>query len=183
MSTERSQQARALRVGLATADPVRRAGLTAIIASAGHEIVDADDESDVVLVDGAVVGGGDNSPPAVTLGAPEGGQAGRLPREATPAQIDAALRAVAAGLIVRCADQERAEFRAFDEEEVPLLTPREVEVLAAIGEGCSNKEVARRLAISQHTVKFHIEALFRKLGAGSRAAAVHKGLKQRLISM
>jgi DNA-binding NarL/FixJ family response regulator len=171
-----------LRVGLAAADPVRRAGLTAIVASAGHQIVDSHDEADVVLADGAFVSG-DRSPPAVTLGPLEGGQAGRLPRQATPAQIDAALRAVAAGLTVRCADEERAEFGALDEEEVTLLTPREAEVLAAIGDGCSNKEVARRLAISQHTVKFHVESLFRKLGAASRAAAVHKGLKQRLISL
>jgi DNA-binding CsgD family transcriptional regulator len=83
----------------------------------------------------------------------------------------------------RWAEEERAEFRALGEDEAPLLTPREVEVLAAIGDGCSNKEVARRLGISQHTVKFHLESLFRKLGAASRAAAVHKGLKQRLISL
>jgi len=183
MPTEEPQSARALRVALATADPVRRAGLTAIVTGGGHQIVDAHDEADVALVDGAFVSGGDSPPPAVTLGAPEGGQAGRLPREATPAQIDAALRAAAAGLIVRCAEDERAEFRALDEEEVPLLTPREAEVLAAIGDGCSNKEAARRLGISQHTVKFHVESLFRKLGAASRAAAVHKGLKQRLISI
>ena len=183
MCAEQTQPAQALRIGLVTADPVRRAGLTAIVTSGGHQIVNAHDDADVVLVDGAFVGGGDSPSPAVTLGAPEGGQAGRLPREAPPAQIDAALRAAAAGLIVRCADEERVEFRALDEEETPLLTPREVEVLTAIGDGCSNKEVARRLAISQHTVKFHVESLFRKLGAASRAAAVHKGLKQRLISM
>jgi DNA-binding NarL/FixJ family response regulator len=183
MSAEQRQPARALRVGLAAADPARRAGLTAIVTSAGHQIVDARDEAEVVLVDGAFVVVGDCAPPAVTLGAPEGGQAGRLPREATAAQIDAALRAAAAGLTVRCADEEPAEFRALDEEEAPLLTPREVEVLAAIADGCSNKEVARRLAISPHTVKFHVESLFRKLGAAGRAAAVRKGLKQRLISM
>ena len=182
MPAEQSLPTRALRVGLIAADPLRRGGLTAIVTHGGHQIVDACDEADVVLADGVFVGGGD-TPPAVTLGAPEAGQAGRLPREATPAQIDAALRAVAAGLIVRWADEERAEFRALGEDEAPLLTPREVEVLAAIGDGCSNKEVARRLGISQHTVKFHVESLFRKLGAASRAAAVHKGLKQRLISL
>ncbi len=183
MPAEQSLPTRALRVGLIAADPLRRGGLTAIVTHGGHQIVDACDEADAVLVDGAVVSGSDAPPPAVTLGAPEAGQAGRLPREATPAQIDAALRAVAAGLIVRWADEERAEFRALGEDEAPLLTPREVEVLAAIGDGCSNKEVARRLGISQHTVKFHLESLFRKLGAASRAAAVHKGLKQRLISL
>jgi len=43
--------------------------------------------------------------------------------------------------------------------------------------------VARRLGISQHTVKFHCESLFRKLDAKSRADAVHKGLRQRLIEL
>jgi two-component system, NarL family, nitrate/nitrite response regulator NarL len=53
-------------------------------------------------------------------------------------------------------------------------------VLAALGKGLSNKAVARQLGISPHTVKFHVEALFRKLGAGSRAEAVVKGLKQQI---
>jgi DNA-binding CsgD family transcriptional regulator len=52
-----------------------------------------------------------------------------------------------------------------DDGEAPLLTPRETEVLAAIADGLSNKAAARRLGISQHTVKFHVESLFRKLDA------------------
>jgi DNA-binding NarL/FixJ family response regulator len=62
-----------------------------------------------------------------------------------------------------------------------LLTPRELEVLAAIGTGLANKEIARQLGISLHTVKFHIESLFLKLGARSRAEAVAKGLERREI--
>jgi FixJ family two-component response regulator len=42
-----------------------------------------------------------------------------------------------------------------------LLTPREIDVLAAIGDGFGNKAIARKLDISLHTVKFHIESLFR----------------------
>jgi DNA-binding CsgD family transcriptional regulator len=52
------------------------------------------------------------------------------------------------------------------------LTPREREVLALLVEGASNKEIARALALSVHTVKFHIASLTEKLGARSRVEAV-----------
>jgi two-component system, NarL family, nitrate/nitrite response regulator NarL len=84
---------------------------------------------------------------------------------------------------VRPAGAPRPSFDALPEPEPIQLTPREVEVLAAIGDGLSNKAVARRLGISQHTVKFHVESLFRKLGVATRAEAVHKGLWRRLIEM
>ena len=171
---------RVLRVAIAAADPVRRLGLAAIVRNAGHMVSESLDEADVVLADGVVP---EAERPVVALAGGESGQAGLLPRDASPEQIDAAIRAVAAGLIVRTAGAPRPAFGPFAEEELSLLTPREVEVLAAIGNGLSNKAVARQLGISQHTVKFHVEALLRKLGAASRAEAVHKGLRQRLIEM
>jgi DNA-binding NarL/FixJ family response regulator len=61
-----------------------------------------------------------------------------------------------------------------------LLTPRELEVLGAIGEGLTNKAIARRLEISLHTVKFHVESLFRKLGARTRTEALAKAAERRL---
>ena len=54
-----------------------------------------------------------------------------------------------------------------------------MEILSAISAGLSNKAIAKRLAISQHTVKFHIESLFKKLGVRTRAEAVAKGLERR----
>ena len=176
---------RALRVAITAADPIRRLGLAAIVRQAGFEIAESSAESsdriDVVLTDG------DEGPPpgvpVLALGAAEAGQAGLLPRDIPPAQIEAALRAVAAGLVVRAREPPRPAFEEIGEGEPPLLTPREIEVLAAIGNGSSNKAVARRLGISEHTVKFHVESLFRKLGAASRAEAVHKGLSRRLIEM
>jgi len=178
---DQGKAGRALRVAIAASDPVRQLGLAAIVREAGFEIAELSDSVDVVLADGD-----DGSPagaPVLALGAAEAGQSGLLPRDTPPAQIDAAIRAVAAGLIVRTREKPRPSFDAIGEAEPPLLTPREVEVLAAIGNGSSNKAVARRLGISQHTVKFHVESLFRKLGAASRAEAVHKGLSRRLIEM
>jgi DNA-binding NarL/FixJ family response regulator len=171
----------ALRVAIAASDPVRRLGLEAIVTKAGFAIGDLSAGVDVVLADGDDVS--QAGAPILALGAAEAGQAGLLPRDIPPAQIDAAIRAVAAGLVVRTRDVPRPAFDAIGEDESPLLTPREIEVLAAIGNGSSNKAVARRLGISQHTVKFHVESLFRKLGAASRAEAVHKGLSRRLIEM
>jgi len=60
-----------------------------------------------------------------------------------------------------------------------LLTPREMEVLGAIGEGLTNKAIARRLGISLHTVKFHIESVFRKLGARTRTEALARAAERR----
>ena len=171
---------RVLRVAIAAADPVRRAGLASIVWNAGHAVSDDVESADVVLADSVAP---DASPPAVILGGGDASQPGLLPRDAPPEQIDAALRAVAAGLAVRPAETTRPAFDALPEPELNLLTPREVEVLAAIGNGLGNKAVARQLGISQHTVKFHVESLLRKLGAASRAEAVHKGLRQRLIEM
>jgi len=77
--------------------------------------------------------------------------------------------------------EDPAGFAAMKETEWRvLLTPREIEVLGAIGEGLPNKAIARRLDISLHTVKFHIESLFRKLGARTRTEAVAKASERRL---
>jgi DNA-binding NarL/FixJ family response regulator len=67
-----------------------------------------------------------------------------------------------------------------DDETRALLTPRELEVLGAIGEGLTNKAIARRLEISLHTVKFHVESLFRKLGARTRTEALAKASERRV---
>ena len=171
---------RVLRVAILTADPVRQAGLASIVSAAGHAVSEDANDADVVLTDG---GAPESGPPAVILGGVDGSQPGVLPADATSEQIDAAIRAVAAGLVVRAAGTLRPTFGAIPEPEPSLLTPREVEVLAAIGNGFSNKAIARQLGISQHTVKFHVESLMRKLGAASRAEAVHSGLRQHLIEM
>jgi DNA-binding CsgD family transcriptional regulator len=52
------------------------------------------------------------------------------------------------------------------------LTPREIEVLAQLAQGLSNREIAERLVVSEHTVHRHVANIFAKLGVSSRAAAV-----------
>jgi DNA-binding CsgD family transcriptional regulator len=63
------------------------------------------------------------------------------------------------------------------------LTPRELEVLAMIAEGASNKAIARQLNISVHTVKFHIASLLDKLDAQGRAEAVAQGARLRALRL
>lgn len=169
-----TSQRGALRVAVAAADPVRRADLAARVALAGHTLAEGYADADIVLADAA-----SNAPealPVLRLG--ERDEDAPLPSTLTPAQLDAALRAMSVGL--RVSLPAPAGF-AEAEPARPLLTPRELEILACLGEGMSNKEVARKLGISAHTVKFHLEAVFTKLDATSRAEAVAKGLRRGLI--
>jgi DNA-binding CsgD family transcriptional regulator len=174
-----------LRVAVLASNPAVQDRLASLVAQCGHQLVEAAASPDAVLTDGAA----DAILPAAAVAVgPVGGEfAAWLPPDASAAQIDAALRAVAVGLRVYATPpqtQNFAQTRNFDElphEPTVLLTPREIEVLGALGNGMTNKEVARLLGISPHTVKFHIESLFRKLGAASRAEAVAKGMRQQIV--
>ncbi|WP_394649759.1 LuxR C-terminal-related transcriptional regulator, partial [uncultured Deinococcus sp.] len=63
------------------------------------------------------------------------------------------------------------------------LTPRERDVLEQLAAGLSNKRVARELGVSESTVKFHVQALYAKLGVQSRAGAVARGIALGLVSV
>jgi DNA-binding CsgD family transcriptional regulator len=69
------------------------------------------------------------------------------------------------------------------ERPVEALTPREHEVLALLADGVGNRELASRLGISEHTVKFHLSAIFGKLGATTRTDAVRRALRFGLIDL
>jgi DNA-binding NarL/FixJ family response regulator len=168
-----------LRVAIAGTDPAQRAQLARLLEASGHMLVDEDSDADVVLVLGDALSTSDA--PVVALGGPDLDQAGHLPTDASPAQIEAALRAAAAGLRVRAQQRERfapMESALVESPHAARLTPREIEVLTAISEGLGNKAIARRLSISLHTVKFHIESIFRKLEVRTRAEAVARGLQR-----
>ena len=63
------------------------------------------------------------------------------------------------------------------------LTVREREVLELLSRGLPNKLIARRLQISEHTVKFHVSSIYAKLGASSRTDAVSRGVRRGLITI
>lgn len=123
------------------------------------------------------------------VGLPQTGQPmGLLSLDASAEELSAAVHALAQGLSVGTP----ALFRAFSGEEptaprspaeplVESLTERETEVLQQLAQGLANKQIAAALRISEHTVKFHISAIFAKLGATSRTEAVRLGVRQGLI--
>jgi two-component system, NarL family, response regulator YdfI len=109
-----------------------------------------------------------------------------LSSHTSAARLAAAIRAVAAGLVVL--DEHAAGIGSPSEpepreerERIDALTPRETEVLQLLAEGLPNKEIAGTLGISEHTVKFHLSAIFGKLGATSRTEAVTIGIRQGLV--
>jgi NarL family two-component system response regulator YdfI len=63
------------------------------------------------------------------------------------------------------------------------LSPREIEVLRLMAEGASNKTIAWRLNISEHTVKFHVNSIFSKMGVSTRTEAVMGGLRAGLVPL
>jgi DNA-binding NarL/FixJ family response regulator len=112
---------------------------------------------------------------------------GMLPIEATANEIVGAIVAAATGLTVLHPDvidvllPALPATRSLPEMPTQALTTREVEVLGMLAEGLGNKTIARRLTLSEHTVKFHISSIFSKLNASSRTEAVILGARQGLI--
>jgi DNA-binding NarL/FixJ family response regulator len=142
----------------------------------------ADEEARI----GAVVLSDDDRTVAMLRALPLGGWA-VLPSEASPSELQAATLAVAQGLVVLAPamatrlSQRTAE--PITEIASEALTPRELEVLQLMSQGLPNKQIARALSISEHTVKFHISSIFAKLGAASRTDAVSRGARQGLITL
>jgi two-component system, NarL family, response regulator YdfI len=110
-----------------------------------------------------------------------------LGRDAAQHEILAAVEAVSAGLTALAPEQMDLLLpsTAENDESEPwlheALTARESEVLTMLAEGTSNKEIAARLNISDHTVKFHVSSILAKLGATTRTEAVSRGVRQGLI--
>jgi DNA-binding NarL/FixJ family response regulator len=112
------------------------------------------------------------------------GARGLLLRDTSAERLVAALTAVARDLVVFDPPLAAPVLGARDPSSptpVEDLTPRELEVLGLLAEGLPNKAIARRLGISEHTVKFHVNAVLGKLGAQSRTEAVVRATRLGLI--
>ena len=114
------------------------------------------------------------------------GARGLLLRDADPGMLAASLIAVAQGLVTLHPGMAAIPIIPREQTPTPLdveLTPREHEVLRLMAEGLTNKSIAYNLDISEHTVKFHVNAILSKLSAQSRTEAVMQATRLGLIPL
>jgi len=158
----------------------------AAAANSHEELLDALEDTEVAR-EHAVIVLSEQLKPAWISKALRAGVRAVLPREVTPEQLHAALEAAAAGLVVVHPSELDTVLPApvgssttVDELPEPL-TRREREVLQMLAAGLANKEIAARLAISDHTVKFHVASILGKLGVSTRTEAVSAGIRRGLV--
>ncbi len=110
---------------------------------------------------------------------------GILSQDASQEELIAAIQGLHQGLIVAPPEFLEPLLTSYQngeaEDLVESLTPREAEVLALLAQGLANKQIAYELEISDHTVKFHISSIYRKLGATNRTEAVRIGIRLGLV--
>ncbi len=202
-----------VRVAVVTEDPLLRRALTSLLPQDGHvHVVEDPAKAEVVLwdpgTDGeralsrmreirslgapavAVISGPEHLGPALAAGA-----RGVVLRGEVGPELGAALNAVKRGLTVIDAALSPAliansappsptartgELRPRGGGE---LTERERQVVALLTEGLSNKLIADRLGISDHTAKFHVNGVMAKLGAGTRTEAVVEAVRRGLVTL
>ena len=200
-----------MRVLIVDDHPVYRDGLAALVAQvfadaqveqvgdadAAFESLARDPEFDLVLLDLAIPGldGRATLPlmrtrfpavPVVVISASDDaatarecigqGASGFIPKSVRRDALAAALQAVIDGGVVLSPAPRRAVPRASG------LTPRELDVLRRLGIGESNKAIARRLDISEATVRVHMSAVFRELGVASRTQALLEARRRGLLA-
>ena len=118
------------------------------------------------------------------LGALQGGARGCLPKTATGSELlEAAQGAVLGEPVLHPSTTAALLQQLRGDGPAPNLTPRESEVLRQVAAGQTNKSIALKLGISEHTVKFHLGSAMTKLGAASRAEAVAIAIRRALISV
>ncbi|PYQ59008.1 MAG: hypothetical protein DMF58_13230 [Acidobacteria bacterium] len=184
-----------LRVIVASDNPLRRAALVMRLAVFGdlavNEVayVDETRNADVLVAD--TVDASRSAAPVLYLvkDSNEASQAiargarGVMLRTAAPRRLHTGVRAVADGFVI--IDEEVAEgvmpHACARVELIEPLTPREQQVAQLLAGGLTNKEIAQRLGITEHTVKFHLNGLLRKLGVSTRTEAVVQAARLGLL--
>src|SRR5262245_55465258 len=197
-----------VRVAVITEDPLLRTGLTSLLAQAGEQVEVVElDGADVALWDA----GADPARTPARLEELRGLQVPVLAAVADPAHAAPALAAGAKGVVLRAQVGPgiaaalvaiRSGLTVIDgplaasvvPNAVPRapsrptkglgdLTERERQVVQLLAEGLSNKLIADRLGISDHTAKFHVNGVMMKLGSSTRTEAVVEAMRRGLIKL
>ena len=112
---------------------------------------------------------------------------GVISQDSSTSELAAAVQALHEGLLVGVPALLQKAFSPRSPEERPVeslddpLTARELEVLQSLAQGLANKQIAQALSISEHTVKFHVSAIYAKLGVTNRTEAVRAGIQRGLV--
>jgi NarL family two-component system response regulator YdfI len=111
-----------------------------------------------------------------------------LSRESDPDDVISAIYAAQDGLVLLSPPAAESLAAVYDDRAMEVetgsseeITSRETDVLRMLAKGLVNKDIATRLGISEHTVKFHISSILDKLGASTRTEAVALGIRRGLI--
>ena len=132
----------------------------------------------------AVLALSDSTAAGRVLAALQAGARGCLPKTATGTELLEAAHGVVEGETVLPPAATAALLEQLrGEAPAESLSPREGEVLRHVAAGLTNKAIALKLGISEHTVKFHLGSAMSKLGAASRAEAVATAIRRGLISV
>jgi len=132
-----------------------------------------------------VVLSGEDSPTLIRQ-AIESGAMGFIPKSSSHEVLIQALKLIVAGGVylpvnaISKAPVEEVE-SVTEEPEFTGLTPRQLEVLQGVVKGKPNKVIARELDVSEHTVKAHLSAVFRALGAKNRTDAVYQAARLQVV--
>jgi DNA-binding NarL/FixJ family response regulator len=111
-----------------------------------------------------------------------------LSRESNPDDVLSAIYAAYDGLVLLSTPAAESLAGVYGDQSLEVeaelseeITSRETDVLTMLAQGLVNKDIAARLGISEHTVKFHISSILDKLGASTRTEAVTLGIRRGLI--
>lgn len=127
----------------------------------------------------------DSSDPALLGAVLRSGIRGAISSDATPEEMESAVHAVYARLAVITSAWLPGLLPAppMSQDLPEPLSDRELEVLGLLADGLSNKLIAHRLNISEHTVKTHVASIFAKLGSSSRTEAVSQAIRRGLVML
>ena len=112
------------------------------------------------------------------------GASSYIVKNISPDELIKAIRSTFLGKIILSPQAVKAIVEEIKDPSVKKisLTIQELNVLELLVKGCSNKVIAQKLFISNHTVKFHVTSILSKLGAGTRTKAAYIATQQNLLS-